>query len=90
MQFSCSICGEPSTRICISCTKDTCANHLCAKCHRCSDCCECEDPVAESTPETELTAVDGTDPLAASQAVAEPAGAPAEDVAREAGDQDVA
>jgi hypothetical protein len=40
--FVCSICGEPSTRICVWCTKDACDNHLCAKCRRCSDCCECE------------------------------------------------
>lgn len=48
--FTCSICGEPSTEICVYCTKDACANHICAKCRRCSDCCECEvpiDPVAE-------------------------------------------
>ncbi len=40
--FACSICGEPSTGICVYCTKDTCANHLCEKCGRCSDCCQCE------------------------------------------------
>ncbi len=40
--FVCSICGEPSTRICVWCTKDACDNHICAKCSRCSDCCECE------------------------------------------------
>jgi hypothetical protein len=28
-QFSCSICGEPSTEICVYCTKDACPNHLC-------------------------------------------------------------
>jgi hypothetical protein len=42
MPFYCTICGEESTRICVRCTKDTCANHLCDRCHRCSDCCECE------------------------------------------------
>ena len=42
MPFSCSICEEESTRICVSCTKDTCGNHLCEKCHCCSDCCSCE------------------------------------------------
>ena len=47
MPFNCSICGEESTRICVWCTKDTCANHLCAKCGRCSDCCECEVPLDE-------------------------------------------
>lgn len=40
--FSCSICGEPSTEICVYCTKDACSNHRCDRCHRCSDCCGCE------------------------------------------------
>jgi hypothetical protein len=40
--YVCSICGEPSTEICVFCTKDACNNHLCAKCGRCSDCCECD------------------------------------------------
>ena len=51
--FSCSICGDPSTQICVYCTKDTCPNHLCSKCARCSDCCECEvplDTVSEQPP----------------------------------------
>ncbi|HOK46452.1 MAG TPA: hypothetical protein PLA43_08190 [Bryobacteraceae bacterium] len=43
--FDCSICGEPSTQICVYCTKDACPNHLCCKCKRCSDCCECEVPL---------------------------------------------
>jgi hypothetical protein len=47
MPFTCSICGEESTRICVWCTKDACANHLCEKCGRCSDCCECEVPLDE-------------------------------------------
>jgi hypothetical protein len=47
MAFHCSICGEESTGICVWCTKDTCANHLCEKCARCSDCCECEVPLRE-------------------------------------------
>ena len=42
MPFVCSICEEESTRICVRCTKDTCANHLCEKCSACSDCCDCE------------------------------------------------
>ena len=46
-KFSCSICGEPSERICVYCTKDACDNHLCGKCLRCSDCCECEVPLEE-------------------------------------------
>jgi hypothetical protein len=41
-QFRCSICGEPSTQICVYCTKDACPNHLCERCGRCSDCCECK------------------------------------------------
>ena len=40
--FACSICGEPSTTLCVHCTRDTCDNHLCPRCHRCSDCCNCE------------------------------------------------
>jgi hypothetical protein len=43
--FTCSICGEPSTEICVYCTKDACQNHLCGKCSRCSDCCQCEVPL---------------------------------------------
>jgi hypothetical protein len=69
MPFTCSICGEESTRICVRCTKDSCDNHLCEKCLRCSDCCECEvklsdparmmvhaampDPAAAAIPEPE-------------------------------------
>jgi len=45
--FTCTICGEPSWRICVWCTKDACPNHICRKCLRCSDCCECEVPVEE-------------------------------------------
>jgi hypothetical protein len=41
MSFICSICEEESTRICVSCTKDSCENHLCEKCGKCSDCCGC-------------------------------------------------
>ena len=40
--FTCSICEAESTRICVHCTKDACANHLCDRCGRCSDCCSCE------------------------------------------------
>ena len=43
--FFCSICGDPSTQICVYCTKDACANHLCHRCLRCSDCCECDVPL---------------------------------------------
>ncbi len=48
MPFTCSICGEQSTRICVRCTKDACDNHLCEKCQRCSDCCDCEVHLVES------------------------------------------
>ncbi len=44
--FTCSICGEPSTNICVSCTKDACRNHRCERCKRCSDCCECDVPLS--------------------------------------------
>lgn len=47
MAFTCSICGEESTRICARCTKDACPNHICDRCGRCSDCCECEIAVEE-------------------------------------------
>jgi hypothetical protein len=43
--FSCSICEQESTRICASCTKDACDNHLCDQCGFCSDCCECDVPL---------------------------------------------
>lgn len=49
--FSCSICAEPSTNICVYCTKDACGNHRCARCKRCSDCCECDFPL--TAPELE-------------------------------------
>lgn len=45
LTFTCSICGEQSTDICVFCTKDTCANHRCVRCLRCSDCCECDIPL---------------------------------------------
>jgi hypothetical protein len=44
--FRCSICGEPSTEICVYCTKDACGNHRCERCKRCSDCCECDVPLS--------------------------------------------
>ena len=50
MNFQCSICEESSTRICVSCTKDTCRNHLCDKCGSCSDCCACEVRLEEPPP----------------------------------------
>ena len=45
MSFVCSICEQESRQICEYCTKDTCADHLCASCQRCSDCCECDVPL---------------------------------------------
>jgi hypothetical protein len=53
MPFVCAICEEQSTRICVECTKDTCANHLCEKCGACSDCCDCEVRLDEE-PESRL------------------------------------
>lgn len=50
--FTCSICSEPSTAICVDCTKDACDNHRCERCHRCSDCCECDVPL--TPPQQEL------------------------------------
>jgi hypothetical protein len=72
MAFTCSICGEESTRICVRCTKDACRNHLCDKCHRCSDCCDCEvaldehpHAIPEFRPRVESfpLAADGNEPL---------------------------
>ena len=48
MPFTCSICEEESTRICVACTKDSCDNHLCEKCSQCSDCCGCEVTLNEN------------------------------------------
>jgi hypothetical protein len=56
MPFSCSICGEESTRICVRCTKDACNNHLCEKCLRCSDCCECEVMLTDNSLHNSVTA----------------------------------
>jgi len=49
--LTCSICGEPSSDICVYCTKDSCRNHRCERCKRCSDCCECEIPLSAAEPE---------------------------------------
>ncbi len=48
--LTCSICGEPSTDICVYCTKDACTNHRCDRCKRCSDCCECDVPLSAKEP----------------------------------------
>jgi hypothetical protein len=37
-------------RICVRCTKDTCANHLCDRCGACSDCCDCEIHLNQDSP----------------------------------------
>lgn len=50
LTFTCNICAEPSTQICVYCTKDACANHLCDRCRRCSDCCECEVRLEDHPP----------------------------------------
>ena len=55
-QFLCCICSDPSTRICLYCTKDACDNHLCEKCGRCSDCCACEVHLDETPQESGLSA----------------------------------
>lgn len=49
MNFTCSICEETSSRICVRCTKDTCGNHLCDRCGACSDCCACELKLEKDT-----------------------------------------
>jgi hypothetical protein len=57
--FQCSICGDPSTKLCVYCTKDACNNHLCERCRMCSDCCLCDLP--SNAPETSRAA--GADDL---------------------------
>lgn len=47
MPFACSICEQESTRICVFCTKDACAMHICERCGCCSDCCQCDVPLDE-------------------------------------------
>src|ERR1051326_6102601 len=80
MPFTCTICEEESTRICVQCTKDTCSNHLCEKCGRCSDCCDCDIPLddvlyAETMhPEPVYHRVAG--PAPAVEPIAEPEGEP--------------
>ncbi len=51
--FTCSICQDPSTAICVFCTKDACPNHLCRRCGRCSDCCTCDVPLEEEPAEAQ-------------------------------------
>ena len=75
MPFTCSICGEESTRICVRCTKDACDNHLCEKCRRCSDCCECE--VKLSDPPRMMVHAAAPEPVAAPLPDAAPGQEPA-------------
>jgi hypothetical protein len=88
MPFTCSICEEESTRICVACTKDSCDNHLCEKCKRCSDCCGCEVTLVERELSNSAL-VSGTEPLFTPEPLAEPAGIPAENIAGEAADIDL-
>lgn len=89
MPFTCSICEEESTRICVACTKDTCENHLCEKCARCSDCCGCE--VALNPSEQSRSALVGrAEPFGSPEPVLEPTGIPPEDVPSETPDIDFA
>lgn len=77
MPFTCSICAEESTRICVRCTKDACDNHLCEKCRKCSDCCECEVALAPHAPESVRVALHGA--VAQAEPVVEPPPAVAEE-----------
>jgi hypothetical protein len=61
--FTCSICGEKSRAICVYCTKDTCANHICERCHRCVDCCVCDMPLTLAHEEEEQS-LPADDPVA--------------------------
>lgn len=72
--FTCSICGEASREICVFCTKDTCANHVCQRCHRCSDCCACDMPL---TIVQEEIAPTGARPVQTTQPEIAPEEAPA-------------
>ena len=81
MPFSCSICGEESTRICVRCTKDACDNHLCEKCRKCSDCCECEVALTAHAPESVREALHAA---VAEEVPVVPAGEPAPEPVAEA------
>jgi hypothetical protein len=73
--FTCSICGEPSSDICVYCTKDACGNHRCDRCKRCSDCCECDVPLSaeEAHATVEAAHVEEPAPVASPEpAVEEP------------------
>lgn len=77
MPFTCSICGEESTRICARCTKDACNNHLCEKCGKCSDCCECEVTLSEQPPSAR-SVLPKHEPPAAVEELPPPVDAPVE------------
>ena len=88
MSFTCSICEEESTRICVACTKDSCDNHLCEKCFRCSDCCGCE--VALNQQEPNHTAAEGrAEAAAAVEPPTEASGMPREDGSGEVASADL-
>ena len=59
--YACSICNEPSTEICVRCTKDACRNHRCERCKACSDCCECEVPLTGPEVPAEILSVSPTE-----------------------------
>jgi len=79
MPFTCSICGEESTRICARCTKDACDNHLCEKCRRCSDCCECEVKLSAPARMMVHAAPPEVQPAPEAQAAPEPEPVPEQD-----------
>jgi hypothetical protein len=90
MPFTCSICEEESTKICVACTKDSCDNHLCEKCSRCSDCCGCEVSLNENGHNHHAPPlVSGTETFLAPEPLAEPAGVPPEDVPGETTDENL-
>jgi hypothetical protein len=65
MPYSCSICEQASTSICVACTKDTCDDHLCLICKSCSDCCQHEvrlDHRADTRPTVRQTLQQAGDP----------------------------
>jgi hypothetical protein len=79
--FTCSICGEPASEICVYCTKDACGNHRCERCKRCSDCCECDVPLSVSEASAAAAAARREEPQmetpqAAVQSETEPAAEP--------------
>jgi transcription elongation factor Elf1 len=79
--FKCSICGEPSTEICVFCTKDACVNHRCDRCKRCSDCCECDVPLsAEEVHDAPIPAVEAVAPEISEPALASEPKKEAEDL----------